>query len=279
VRRLENSCYHSIALVEQARELTLSPRLLDSARIQAKIEYQQKAEALDRKLLAFDWLETIIGYLEESISVFDFRRQSLRTYRAGQSIICEVLGLLAQISELHLKNIISLIEGSRQTLLTFLFVLESRLKKIKVDWVVIEGSRAALLSAITRAWYWRQRAGASEKGRQEYLTALVALNYWHKRVANFSQVSAQVFNALEQVVRASSAVECINSILRPYISVKKHLNQGFLALIALYWNMRPIAQRGGKTPFQLNGINLGTDDWIELIQVQQRRMACAAKTA
>src|SRR5207237_954854 len=157
--------------------------------------------------------------------------------------------------------------GSRQTLLTFLAVLEQRLKKINVDWAVVEGSRAALFSAIARVWYWQQRSSQSEKSMREYLTALVAVRYWQKRVENFSQVSDQVFEALEQVVRASSAVECINSILRPYISVKKHLNQGFLALIALYWNMRPIAQRGGKTPFQLSGIDLGTDDWIELIQV------------
>lgn len=280
VRRLESSCYHSMELVEKARELIYSPRLLDSARIQAVIEYQQKVAALDKKLEAFDWLETIIEYLEESISVFDFRRQSLRTYQKGQSLICEVLELLDQIKELKLKDIISIIEGSRQTLLTFLAVLEQRLKKIRVDWAVIEGSRDALFSAIARVWYWKPQSLASDQGMKQYLTALVALRYWQKRVENFSQVSSQLFEALEQVVRASSAVECINSILRPYISVKKHLNQGFLALIALYWNMRPIAQRGGKTPFQLSGIYLGTDDWIELIQVQQqRRLACLAKTA
>src|SRR5207237_10780449 len=110
VRRLESSCYHSIELVEKARELTLSTRLLDSARIQAVIEHQQKAEALDTKLEAFDWLEIIISYLEEGISVFDFRRQSLRTYREGQSLICEVLELLDQISGLNLKDIISILE-------------------------------------------------------------------------------------------------------------------------------------------------------------------------
>jgi hypothetical protein len=75
------------------------------------------------------------------------------------------------------------------------------------------------------------------------------------------------------VIRASSAVECLNSILRPYISVKKHLSQGFLALIILYWNMRPLKQRGGQTPFQLAGVDLGEDDWVALIEHEMREQA------
>jgi hypothetical protein len=72
--------------------------------------------------------------------------------------------------------------------------------------------------------------------------------------------------ALDQVVRASSAVECFNSSLRPYVSVKKHLSQGFLALIALYHNTRPLPKRGNKTPLQLAGVDLGDDDWVRLIE-------------
>jgi hypothetical protein len=71
---------------------------------------------------------------------------------------------------------------------------------------------------------------------------------------------------LEQVVRASSAVECFNSLLRPYVSVKKHLSQGFLALIALYHNARPLPQRGNRSPLELAGVNLGDDEWVRLIE-------------
>lgn len=78
------------------------------------------------------------------------------------------------------------------------------------------------------------------------------------------------------MVRASSAVECINSILRPYASVKKRLNQRFLALIAFYWNMHPIPGRGKRTPFQENGVDLGSDDWVELIEREIRLMAESA---
>jgi hypothetical protein len=65
-------------------------------------------------------------------------------------------------------------------------------------------------------------------------------------------------------------VECFNSLLRPYISVKKHLSAGFLALIALYWNTHPRAQRGHKTPLELAGVELGDDDWVRLIEHEMR---------
>jgi len=51
------------------------------------------------------------------------------------------------------------------------------------------------------------------------------------------------------------------------------LSQGFLALIALYWNMRPLKQRGGQTPFQLSGVDLGEDDWVALIEHEMRGQA------
>ena len=116
--------------------------------------------------------------------------------------------------------------------------------------------------------------------QRAYLTALVGLEYWSRRIENFAAVQKEVYAALDQVVRASSAVECFNSLLRPYISVKKHLSPGFLALIALYWNTHPLAQRGSKTPLELAGVDLGDDDWVRLLEHEMRYgQAAQAQTA
>jgi hypothetical protein len=79
-----------------------------------------------------------------------------------------------------------------------------------------------------------------------------------------------VYTALDQIVRASSAVECFHSLLRPYISVKKHLSPAFLALIAHYHNLRPLKQRGKQMPLQLAGVDLSNDDWIGLLEHEMR---------
>jgi Transposase len=271
LRSLEARCYEAMEQVEKARKLIDAPRLLSSARIQAVIEYRQQAAALDLRLEAFDWVELIVTYLEEQFEVYDQRRQKLRTRGAAEAAIDEVLGLLREVGVINTKPLISTIEGARTGLFTFFTVLEEKFEGMKIEWRHIEGSRQAVYEAVARCWYWRSRAHTSAWSQHQYLAALVGLEYWQRRVENFSAVQREVYEALDRVVRASSAVECLNSLLRPYISVKKHLSQGFLALIALYWNTRPLKQRGNQTPFQLSGVDLGGDDWVDLIEHQLRK--------
>ena len=114
-----------------------------------------------------------------------------------------------------------------------------------------------------------------ERHQQRYLTALTGLEYWRRRIENFAETVKAVFEALDAVVRASSAVECLNSILRPYVSVKKRMSQRFLALIALYWDMHPLPNRNGRTPFEEKGVSLGTDDWVEALELEMARMRLA----
>jgi hypothetical protein len=279
VRRLESHCYAAIEEVERARQLIGKERLLESARIQAVLEYEAKNAALDRRLEAFDWLEVIIEYLEEQFSPYDWRRHQVRSYKAAQLVVDEVLELLDQIGDLNLTPITRLIEKTRADLFTYLRVLEQRLKQIEFEWRLVDGSREAVYAAWARVWYWQSRCGESEENQQQYLVALSGLLYWDKRVENASTIGERVVASLNQVVRASSAAECINSILRPYFSVKKHISQQYLALIALYWDMRPLKNRGGQTPFEASGVDLGTNDWIELLEIEMRKMPTAKRAA
>ena len=277
LRSQEARCYELMEQVEQARRWTQQPRLLDSARIQARIEYRQQAAALDERLLAFDWLEVIVGYLYESFMPYDTRRKQLRTRTDAEAVFDEVLSLLKEIKLINPKPLISMIEGARPGLLTFLTVLAKKLARLEVRWHVVSGSRSAAFNAIAQAWHTRPHAPTSERGQRAYLAALIGLQHWSRRIENFSEVEQQVCAALEQVVRASSAVECFNSLLRPYVSVKKHLSQGFLALIALYHNTRPLKQRGHQTPLQLAGVDLGDDDWVKLIEHEMKYGQAAAQ--
>ena len=280
LRSQEARCYEQMEQVEQARRWTQQPRLLESARIQARIEYRQQAAALDQRLLTFDWLELIVGYLYESLTPYDARRQQIRTRAAAEASFDEVLGLLKEVKLINPKPLLSMIEGARPGLLTFLTVLEEKLAGIEVRWHVVTGSRTAAFNSLARVWHTRAHAPSSLRRQREYLTALIGLGHWSRRIENFGAVKQQVCAALDQVVRASSAVECFNSLLRPYVSVKKHLSQGFLALIALYHNTRPLPQRGHQTPLQLAGVDLGDDDWVRLIEHEMRygQAATASKS-
>jgi hypothetical protein len=270
LRSQEARCYEWMERTEQARRLLVEPRLGAGARIQATVEYRQQAAALEERLLAFDWIEVIVAYLEESLAAYDVRRHKLRTSTDAAAILNEVVELLREIRVINTRPLITMIEGARPGLFTFLTVLEGKLQQVEVCWRHVTGCRRAAFNALACAWHARPRAHLSEQGQRAYLTALVGLEYWSRRIENFAAVQRQVYEALDAVVRASSAVECFNSLLRPYISVKKHLSQGFLALIALYHNSRPLKQRGNRTPFQLAGVDLGDDDWVRLIEHELR---------
>jgi hypothetical protein len=277
LRGQEARCYEVMEQVEQARRWTEHPRLLESARIQARIEYREQAAALDERLLAFDWIEVIVDYLFESLTAYDPRRHKLRTQAEAEAMGDEAGALLREVKLISTKPLLTLIESARPGLLTFLTVLEKKLSKIEVNWRYVTGSRRAAFDALARAWYARPRAHRSRREQGAYLASLINVGHWSRRIENFAAVERAVGEALEAVVRASSAVECFNSLLRPYVSVKKHLSQGFLALIALYHNTRPLKQRGNRTPLELAGVELGDDDWVRLIEHEMRYGQAAAK--
>ena len=274
-RRLEEKCYRAIERVDEARAVTQEPRLTWTPRLCAVEEYRRQAAECDRMLEAFDWYEVILDYLDEQVSVYDWRADRVRTVEAARRGIEEVLTLLGEIKAIETRPTRALIEGVKYELVTFLSVLEMRLRKIEIRWAVVTGSREAACAAISRVWYLRSRTGVSERNQQRYLTALTGLEYWRRRIENFAETVGAVFEAIDSVVRASSAVECLNSIIRPYAAVKKQLSQKFLALIALYWDMHPLENRRGRTPFQEKGVSLGTDDWVEALELEMSRMRLA----
>jgi hypothetical protein len=76
------------------------------------------------------------------------------------------------------------------------------------------------------------------------------------------------------VVRASSAVECVNSVLRMQQARHRGLGQEMLDLKRLYWNSRAFraGKRKGKCPYQLLGVQLPTYSFWELLQLDPAQL-------
>ena len=96
------------------------------------------------------------------------------------------------------------------------------------------------------------------------------------------QLAEALFNILEGVIRTSCAAETINSILRPYLTMKRSFQsrktaQAWLNIFSLWFNMHPLKRskrRHGKepmSPYQFAGVQVFTDDghqtldWLEAI--------------
>jgi hypothetical protein len=75
---------------------------------------------------------------------------------------------------------------------------------------------------------------------------------------NWRESYGAVSRVLRETVRASSAVECMNSVLRMHQSRHRTVSQGLLDLKRLYWNCREFREgkRRRHCPYELLGLKL-----------------------
>jgi hypothetical protein len=82
----------------------------------------------------------------------------------------------------------------------------------------------------------------------------------------YETIKNQVYGKLEQIIQSSAAVECINSILRPYLNTMKNQpTQEFLNLFMFYHNHRlfTAGKRKGQSPIELLTGETQSKDWME----------------
>lgn len=84
-----------------------------------------------------------------------------------------------------------------------------------------------------------------------------------------TQAAELVGRSLRGVWRASSLVECINSVARMQQSRHRKMTQGLLDLKRLYWNCRAFrtGHRRKKSPYELQGLCLPPGAWWDLLRL------------
>jgi len=95
--------------------------------------------------------------------------------------------------------------------------------------------------------------------------------------ASYDRVSAVLLDTF----RASSAVECMNSVLRMQQSRHKVMTQPMLDLKRLYWNCHPLRSgpRKKACPYRVLGLELPTYDFWTLLQTNPRDLTQRLSTA
>jgi hypothetical protein len=119
-------------------------------------------------------------------------------------------------------------------------------------------------------WLRRQRPRATSSGAVAgagQVASLVQQVVCQKTDANWGASYRAVARVLRQAVRASSAVECMNSVLRMHQSRHRTVTQGLLDLKRLYWNCREFREgkRRRQSPYELLGLNLPSYRFWDLL--------------
>jgi hypothetical protein len=131
---------------------------------------------------------------------------------------------------------------------------------------------AELLTALVDLWWLRRqrRRGGdpSALGGYRQVAPLVQQVLCQQLDPNWRESYRRVAAVLGRSVRASSAVECMNSVLRMHQCRHRTLNQGMLDLKRLYWNTRVFGggKRRGRCPYEHLGLDLPSYRFWSLLQ-------------
>jgi hypothetical protein len=147
--------------------------------------------------------------------------------------------------------------------LTFLDRLHRQLREAVPD--------AQWRAELVRLWWLRRQRPRANSQRAVvgtgHVAHLVQQMVCQKLDANWRPSYAAVSRVLRLTVRASSAVECMNGVLRMHQSRHKTVTQGLLDLKRLYWNCRGFREgkRRGRCPYEHLGLKLPSYGFWDLL--------------
>lgn len=263
VKRLEEAAYKAI---EAAYE---KYKKLDSAKsdriINKRINKYEEAERIaNEKVMLYDTYNDIYLWIIEELKIFDDKGDLRNRTEAEENIKA---GLIL-MEELNIPNITKAVKKVRNTmpdLLNYFDIAKGVVDKLKTLHIEDEGIRVLCL-----AWQWRKATIKAKKAKakhycedNEKCCLEVATGYLQD---DFDRIKEEVYNELNKIIQSSALVECINSIVRPYLNnSKNHITQETLNLIMFYHNHRRYkdGERKGKSPIEMLTKQKQEKDWIE----------------
>lgn len=273
LHQLEKKAYSAIVKEDEAAHKW------DNAKSEATFvkrlhQYEQAHQACEQAMTLYDELDILLSLLRETLQLCSpFGR--LRTVDGVRSELTPLLEMLAAVNCAAMAKLIKPIRGHIDDLL--------------VPFGQVEAIHAHLLEVVPQdavdflvlAWHHDHFSHASrakqkhyhQHERQEWLAFAEGL-----LGDKFEEFKALVFEKLDSIVRASSLVEMVNSLIRPYLnSCKGQITQETLNLIMFYHNHRRYksGKRKGKAPMELLTGETLEAEWVELLlqQVEQKPQA------
>ena len=271
IHDIEREAYRKL---EEAEKLEKQLRKQwDDAVFAEWVELNQQFEDLLAQIKALTfWL----GCLWDAVELVDWRNGEIRKRAINQWLADETLKGIKQLSHPRIKKLAERLENQLPEMLTFLDEIAQPL----TDWQAQVQKHFQDVScsncfqrSVARLWRLEHALrNGHKKFRKAALEAGQWLAAWIDDDAQLKPLAEKLIDILERTVRTSSAAETINSVLRPYLDRRRECTdlvsrQLFLNLFTLWFNMHRFDRgpRKDKSPYELAGIDLGTDDWLTLL--------------
>jgi len=277
LHQLERKAYRAIGKEHQAAqkwEHAKSDATFDK-RLQ---QYEQASQACEHMMAQYDQLDLLLQLLREALLLCS-PQGKLRT---RQGVRSELTLLLTMLEEINCTAISETLKP-----------IQSHIDDILVPFEQAEAIDAQLLAVVPRqaldflvlAWHHNHCVYQSQAKQKHYHQK--EHDHWLACAEGlldeeFAARKTWVFAQLDSIVRASSLVEMVNSLIRPYLaSCKGHITQEALNLSMFYHNHRRYksGKRKGKAPIELLTGEALEADWVELLRQQINRPQEATHSA
>lgn len=269
--------------LKQAHEMEgrLADQPWDEAAFDAWVELDEEAERLvEMSGEVRFWYECLCDALE----VVDWRSGEIRDREINQWLLRETIRELQRLDHPRVEKLVTYLQNQQDELLTFLDWLEVSL----LPWqrklaCALPDAQDRLFSQRTVARAWRLNQAVINGHRQFRAEAEFALALLAELIGDDDKrrtLAEELLNILEGAIRTSCAAETVNSILKPYLWVKRSFQsretaQNWFNLFRLWFCTHPFKRshngRQGQNPFQLAGVKVctpdgrETDDWLEAL--------------
>ncbi len=246
-------------------------KVLDSAKsdrvISQRIEdYQAAEQETIQCIKIYEDFEYLYSSLVKELYLFD-SNGNFRDRKLAEENMAIILDLFDTLGKAKISETVAKIRKTLPDLLNYFDQAATTIQGLKQS-----GFDKEALKALCLAWQWHKNLMKSKKAprrhycRDNELFCLdIATGYLQEESETAKE---QVYHELNCVVQSSAMVECINSIIRPYLNTSRNqITQESLNLIMFYHNHRRYkgGERVGKTPYEILTGKKQKKDWMELL--------------
>ncbi len=271
LRDLERSAFRATQQVVQLEKQLLKKwdeTLFDEKYVPAVMKEEQRYE----QHAAFtEWLSHFVDALE----LVDWRSGEIRDCAVNEWLLEETLTAMIAIDHPRVQKWVKTLRRHQSQLLTGLDWLATSLQPYReqLAQVMADDQQEQFMQIVAR--HWRLQQALINGHRSFHQQAQDATVAFESSIANDSQrqqLAEKLLDLLNAACRTSSMMENINGLLKQFLHNHQafrssEMLQLYLNLFVLWHNMRVFerGKRQGKSPYQLAGINPGTDDWLTLL--------------
>jgi len=263
--RLEAYAYKKIE-TEYEKERLLNNSKTEEIRIKRNLEYQTAKDKTVRALNNLDDFEFIYFNLLSCFELFDSngnlknKNHAIDKFKATLELGIECLEYETLIKRLEA------IFKIKDRLFYFYDIASDILNGLKKETDTLILNFICLYWQTDKRWIKTKDSKIAKKIKIQEDNLLADIK--ELTDTKFEQVLGKTLEKLNCIVQSSSAVECINSILRPYLNTcKNQPTQEFLNLFMFYHNHRRFraGKRKGRTPMEMFTGEIQSRDWLDLL--------------